>query len=89
MLIELTRQDGVNLTKAATSNGGEFAGACPACGGVDRFRVWPEEKGGRFWCRQCGKKGDAIQYLRDFRGMSFAEGFMRNRTRYSRRRCTA
>ncbi|MBI3799733.1 MAG: hypothetical protein HY268_22520 [Deltaproteobacteria bacterium] len=24
-------------------------------------------------CRQCGKKGDTIQYLRDFRGLSFRE----------------
>ena len=40
--------------KAATTNGGEYAGPCPNCGGSDRFRVWPVEKGGegRCWCRR-------------------------------------
>lgn len=62
------------LRKVATTNGGEFAGPCPWCGGHDRLRVWPEEAPtGRYWCRQCGKKGDAIQYLRDFKGLSFRE----------------
>jgi hypothetical protein len=29
--------------------------------------------GGRYWCRQCEKHGDAIQYLRDFEDMSFRD----------------
>jgi DNA primase len=62
------------LKKVATTHGGEYAGPCPGCGGRDRFRVWPEEGNtGRYWCRQCGKQGDAIQYLRDFKGLSFQE----------------
>jgi DNA primase len=62
------------LRKVATTNGGEFSGPCPWCGGQDRFRVWPEEgPAGRYWCRQCGKMGDAIQFLRDFKGLSFQE----------------
>ncbi len=28
---------------------------------------------GRFWCRQCGKSGDAIQFLRDIDGIGFKE----------------
>jgi len=59
------------LKRVATTNGGEFAGACPKCSGKDRFRVWPER--GRFWCRHCGWQGDDIQYLRDLRGLSFVE----------------
>jgi DNA primase len=56
----------------ATTNGGEHASPCPGCGGTDRFRSWPSQgKGGRWWCRQCGRSGDLIEYLRDFRGMSF------------------
>ena len=61
------------LKRVATTNGGEWAGPCPFCRGRDRFRVWPEEDGGRYWCRGCQKSGDAIQYLRDFRGLSFKE----------------
>lgn len=72
-LFALLEQDGIRLKRVAGTNGGEYAGACPWCGGRDRFRAWPEEDGGRFWCRGCGKTGDAIQYLRDFRGLSFKE----------------
>ena len=68
-LFELITADGFGLKKAALTNGGEYAGACPFCGGRDRFRVWP--KTGRFWCRGCNKAGDEIQYLRDARGLSF------------------
>ncbi|WP_342452329.1 primase-helicase zinc-binding domain-containing protein [Desulfovibrio desulfuricans] len=41
----------------------EFAGPCPECGGEDRFIVWPDKpNGGGYWCRGCGRQGDAIQY---------------------------
>ena len=44
--------------KASTTNGGEYHGPCPACGGRDRFHVWPEQRyGGTYWCRGCGKAG--------------------------------
>ena len=70
-LISLIESDGGTLKKAATTNGGEYCGACPFCGGKDRFRVWPGT--GRYWCRSCGKSGDAIQYLRDRRGLSYVD----------------
>ncbi len=64
-------QQHISLKRVANTNGGEYAGACLACGGKDRFRVWPTQ--GRYWCRQCQVKGDAIQFLRDFHGYSFPE----------------
>lgn len=65
----------VLLRKASSTKGGEWHGPCPWCGGVDRFHVWPEQDGGRgtYWCRSCGKGGDAIQFLRDCEGMTFKE----------------
>ena len=69
-IIDLIRAD-CPVVKISGTHGGEWAGPCPSCGGEDRFRVWPEYKGGRYWCRGCGKNGDAIQYLRDFRGLSY------------------
>lgn len=69
----LMEADGFSLKQVSNTNGGESAGACPWCGGKDRFRVWPSYKGGKYWCRGCGKRGDAIQYLRDFRGVSYQE----------------
>lgn len=72
-LLELIAADGGTLRKVATANGGEYAGPCPWCGGRDRFRVWPEQDGGRYWCRGCERLGDSIQWLRDRRGLTFAE----------------
>ena len=69
----------VQLRKASTTNGGEWQGPCPGCGGTDRFQVWPaqyEGKGG-YWCRGCGKTGDNIQFLREFEGLSFKEACAR------------
>ncbi|MCX6021264.1 MAG: CHC2 zinc finger domain-containing protein, partial [Chloroflexi bacterium] len=67
----------VRLRRAAVTNGGEYAGPCPFCGGKDRFRVWPTptktSEGGRWWCRGCDKQGDAIDFIRQRDGVSFAE----------------
>ncbi len=73
-LIDLLNQDGIPTRRVSGTNGGEYAGPCPSCGGTDRFRAWPGQgETGRFWCRACGKQGDAVQYLRDFRGLSYLE----------------
>ena len=65
-LLSLIAAD-VRLKRVAATYGGEWAGACPFCGGAekrnaDRFRVWPAE--GRYWCRRCQRSGDAIEYVR-------------------------
>ncbi len=60
-----------HLKKVATTNGGEYAGPCPWCGGEDRFRVWPEE--GRWWCRACHRKGDPAGYIMQRDGVSYPE----------------
>lgn len=71
-ILSLIEADGFSLKRKASTNGGEYAGACPFCGYVwETFRVWPVK--GRYWCRSCGKTGDSIQYLREHRGLSFAE----------------
>lgn len=61
----------------AGTSGGEWHGPCPFCGGRDRFSVWPEHTsgatGGRYSCRQCGKSGDGIQFLRDRDGLGYPE----------------
>jgi len=60
--------------KAASTHGGEWQGPCPSCGGKDRFHVWPNQReGGSYWCRGCDKAGDNIQYLIDFKGMTFRQ----------------
>ncbi len=60
-IITLLDLDGVKL---ARQSGREFSAPCPFCGGRDRFRVKPDHFDGRgsFWCRRCGKGGDAVKY---------------------------
>jgi DNA primase len=74
-ILDLLQADGIMFNRVASTRGGEFAGPCPFCkDGKDRFRVWPEQGyGGRWWCRQCGRSGDAIQYLRDYRRITYLE----------------
>jgi DNA primase len=67
----------VALRKVANTNGGEYCGPCVFCGGTDRFRVWPHADRPAFWCRQCGRKGDALQFLRDREGLTFREACAR------------
>jgi DNA primase len=69
-LFDLASHD-TTLKKAADTNGGEWVGPCPFCGGKDRFHVWPNEEKPRFWCRQCDKKGDVIDYLKERDGLTF------------------
>lgn len=61
--------------KVSANKGGEWHSSCPGCGGKDRFHVWPEQNdgAGSYWCRQCEKAGDAIQFLMDFEGCGFRE----------------
>lgn len=57
----------------ANTNGGEYAGPCPFCGGKDRFRVQP--KTNRWYCRQCGdeKWHDVIDFIMRRDGCTFGE----------------
>ena len=75
-ILTAVRDKGIELKRVATTHGGEYAGPCPMCGGRDRFRVWPAKKdnqGGGWWCRQCQKGGDLIQFFREADGMSYKE----------------
>ena len=67
-LQDLLEADGFQLKKHARN---ELCGPCPWCGGEDRFIYKIEED--RYWCRQCRRSGDAIQYLIDFKRLTFPE----------------
>lgn len=64
-LLSLVEKE-TKLRRVAITEGGEFAGPCPFCGGRDRFHVQPNRpEGGRWLCRTCtdGKWQDAISYI--------------------------
>jgi len=62
------------LRKVASTRGGEYAGKCPFCGGVDRFRVQPAQN---LWtCRQCQHDyhwKDPVDYVRRRDGLGFMD----------------
>jgi hypothetical protein len=63
-------ESGTTLTKVADTDGGEYAGPCPKCGGRDRFHCTAQ-----WWfCRQCHpKRGDAIEFIRWRDEVSFVD----------------
>jgi hypothetical protein len=78
-LLELIGQD-TSLKRVSHIRGGEYAGACPFCGGTDRLRVQPEQ--GQWWCRQCtgsqtDKWQDAITYVKLRDRVEFMEAVRR------------
>lgn len=74
-LVRLAESDGLRPKKVASTKGGEYHSPCPGCGGRDRFVIW--DKIDRYFCRQCVKKGDSIQYLRDFHALSYSDACLR------------
>lgn len=74
-MINLLQLIPTNMKKAAGTNGGEWHGPCPMCGGRDRFVVQPNAgNGGRWSCRQCSPTwGDAVAFLMTYNSMSFAD----------------
>lgn len=65
---------GGELRRVASTAGGEWAGACPFCGGRDRFRVQPNANGGGRWlCRYCtdGNWRDVIDFVMKSRSLDF------------------
>ncbi len=69
-ILDVVGQD-TTFTESASSYGGTYKGACPWCGGEDRFHVHPVD--GNWWCRQCDRKGsDAIAYWQQRYNCDFA-----------------
>ena len=75
-VLDLLQQDHMTPKHAAGTHGGEYHSPCPVCGGNDRFQTWPDRSDGKktsWYCRQCDKGGDDIEYLKHVRKMSYVE----------------
>jgi hypothetical protein len=67
----VVEQHGLRLKRS----GAELVGACPRCGGQDRFAInWRKQL---FNCRGCNAKGDAIALEQHITSCSFAEAIER------------
>lgn len=68
--IDLLNLISTKLRKVARTNGGEYHGVCPFCGGHDRFIVQP--RAARWSCRQCSPNWqDAIAYVMKDKNLDF------------------
>ncbi len=82
-VLDLLNEKGIHPQRRInTKNGQAYVSHCPGCGCnsrgerfSDRFHVWlgQNDGNGSYWCRQCGKAGDSIQFLIDFFGMDFEQ----------------
>jgi len=63
------------LRKIGGSGGGEWSGACPFCGGSDRFSVQPYHEEPRWLCRHCteAKWKDVIEFVQRRDGINFVD----------------
>jgi CHC2 zinc finger/Toprim domain len=62
---EVAQRGGLGLKRI----GGELIGACPQCGGRDRFAVSIRKQ--IFLCRGCGRSGDVIAMVQHIDGVDF------------------
>ena len=78
-ILELLEEKGLSPKRVGSNRGGEYKSPCPKCGdGKDRFVCHPEDGehgGGTAWCRQCGWRGDLVQFLVDFCNMDYPAAF--------------
>jgi hypothetical protein len=67
-ILDAVQRLGLRLKKVAAA---ELAGACPHCGGQDRFSVNTRKQ---VWnCRGCAKGGDVVSLVQHARGLDFLE----------------
>lgn len=85
-LLGLVESRGIRMRRVGRKHGGEYAGGCPFCGDSgkpdsDRFHVWPQQRSnvseGTYWCRQCGKRGDTVNFIMQTSGVSFRDACYR------------
>lgn len=68
-LVDLIESDGVRLTRYGKS----YRGRCPWHNGKTETSLLVDTEAGKFHCFGCDRHGDAIDWLRERRGISFLE----------------
>ena len=68
-LIDLIEADGVKLTR----QGKTYRGRCPFHDGKTETSLLVDADAGKYHCFGCDQHGDAIQWLREKRGLSFVD----------------
>jgi len=68
-LLDIIQHDGIKLTRY----GKTYRGRCPFHNGKTETSLLVDTEGGKFHCFGCDRHGDAIDWLRERREMSFLE----------------
>lgn len=79
MLAQYLAAQGFSLKKK-TSN--EWSMPCPICGGTDRMVIFADggrNNQGKYYCRGCGRHGDAVSWKVDIEGHSIADVLPKDR----------
>lgn len=73
-LLDLIEQHGGGpYVRKSRTDGGEYGGPCPFCGGRDRFMIWPAAERPHYWCRVCEAKGGVARFLVEKGGLGWHE----------------
>jgi DNA primase len=81
-LVSLIEQEAPTRFGRAYGTGSKrtVKGECPWCGGTDRFAVFIADSPQRFKCgihgNGCGRHGDAITFLREYKHLSFTQSIV-------------
>ena len=78
-ILDLLREFGIQARRVGTyAWGEEYHSRCPraGCAKEDGFWAWPDkekEKGGFWKCNKCGKAGDGMKFLQEYKGFSYKQ----------------
>ena len=70
-VIDLALRDDLRPSQISNTNQEKYLSSCPGCCGGACFVIWKSDN--RYYCMRCQRRGDQIQYLRDFHALSYRE----------------
>ncbi len=73
-LLKLVKADGIRPIKNRSSKE-EYLSSCPGCCGHNTFIIWNNNN--RYFCSNCWRRGDSVQYLRDFHALSYRQACLK------------
>ena len=73
-LLKLVKADGIKPIKNQSSKE-EYLSYCPGCCGHNTFIIWKNNN--RYFCSNCWRRGDTVQYLRDFHALSYRKACLK------------
>lgn len=70
-ILDLVFLDNLHPKKLSDATRCVYYCQCPGCKSQNSFVIWNSLNW--YYCRQCRKRGDSIQYLKDFHDLSYKQ----------------